>query len=86
MADNTQNIPAEIIFLEMKSAIAEYVSGLCQQYQIPTAVALQILQEIIYENRLSVCTSLIESMRMKDVPQYNVDLTTQEDISSHSDA
>ena len=78
MANDVQEIPLEFVISDIKKSVAQYVSGLCQQYQIPAAIAIQILQEIVYENRMSAYSSYIDTIRIKSMPQYEMDLTPPE--------
>lgn len=69
-----QQLPLEIVVDNIKRYIAKYIVGLCQQYQIPGSVAILILQEIIYENKLNAYTSIVDDLVTSSNQKYNIDI------------
>ncbi len=62
---NNEPLPIEAVVNEVKTCIAQYANGLCNQYELPPVLMIQILQEIVYENRLnSLSTAMLQLKAM----------------------
>lgn len=72
------DIPIEVAIAESKDSITRYVNGLCQKYKLHPIIMLQILQEIIYENRINTMSQQLMQMRMAQAP--TVDISTVPDV------
>lgn len=75
-----QNIPIEVIIEEIKTCITQYANGLCQQYQLPPVILIQILQEIVLENKVSVLSHAISQLKATNVKEMDIDLSTSDAI------
>lgn len=75
-----KDLPIEWSITEIKQLITKYSNGLCKKYQVPAAILIQILQEIIYENQMNVMSQLISDLRRESIPtdKINIDPTTKE--------
>lgn len=67
-----KDLPIEWAINEIKQSITLYSNGLCQKYRIPSAVMLQIFQEIIYENEINVLSQLITEMRTSNIETVHI--------------
>lgn len=77
-----ENVPIEIIVDEVKISIARYANGLCQQYSLPPILIVQILQEIVYENRINMLSSALTQLRSVQAPKQEIDISSEELINA----
>jgi hypothetical protein len=73
-----QRLSLEAIMDIVKTSMARYANGLCQQYQLHPAIMIQILQEIVHENKLTMLNQAIMQMQAKNAPTVEMDLTPQD--------
>lgn len=77
-----KEVPLEIAISESKDSITQYVNALCQKYRLHPAIMLQILQEIIYENRLNTMAQQMMKMRLAQAPSINLsDMANSEKVT-----
>lgn len=65
---NTEQLPIEAVVNEVKTCIAQYANGLCNQYELPPVLMIQIMQEIVYENRLNSLSTAMLQLKAMAVP------------------
>lgn len=71
-------MPIEMAVEEIKASIVKYANGLCQQYSVPSIIMMQILQEIVYENRINMLSSVLAQIRMTTLPKQEIDISTDQ--------
>ena len=77
-----EKIPIEVGMSIIKQSVVKYVSALCMQYEVPTALAIQILQEIVYENKLNAMNLALSQMQTESKPPQEFDISANELMDS----
>ena len=80
-----ERMPIEVGINAIKQAIVKYVSALCAQYEIPPVIAIQILQEVVYENRISAMSAAISQMQAELNPPQEIDISANDLVDSLSE-
>ena len=70
-----QELPIEVIIEEVKTCITKYANSLCQEYQLPPVILIQILQEIVLENKVSVLNHAIMQFKTSEPSTADIDLS-----------
>lgn len=73
-----EQLSLEAIMDIIKTSIARYANNLCQQYQLHPAIMVQILQEIVHENKITMLNQALMQMQAKNAPTVEMDLTPQD--------
>lgn len=71
-------LPVEVAITAIKQSIAQYVSSLCSSYEIPPVMAIQILQEIVYENRIAALSSALSQIQSENAPTEEIDISASD--------
>lgn len=75
--DDTR-LPVEVAITSIKQSIVQYVSSLCNSYEIPPVMAIQILQEIVYENRIAALSSALSQLQSENAPTEEIDISADD--------
>lgn len=59
-------LPLELILEDVKNSMAAHANELCNKYNLPPAIILQLLQEIVYENKLNDISIAIRNNATKE--------------------
>lgn len=72
MEDN--RLPVEVALNSIKQSVVQYTSALCNEYELPPVMVIQVLQEIVYENRINALNVALNQIRSANTPTEEIDI------------
>ena len=82
MEDN--RLPVEVALNLIKQSVAQYTSALCNEYELPPVMVIQVLQEIVYENRINALNIALNQIRSANAPTEEIDISAPDLVDALS--
>ena len=83
---DAQKLSLEAIMSMVKTSITQYASSLCQHYELHPAIMIHILQEIVYENKLTMMNQSLMQLESDNAPTVEMNIgPTESDLQNLND-